>query len=1256
MRCLIICLAVTLFYIGSFADHLMGGEITYEHISNKKYRVKVTLYRDCNDCKFAGDGGGNSTNNCSDLTQAFIRTTTTTCGDKNIGSIPLTKSGFENITETCIPDNSRCGTSPKVPYGIEAHYYSGTVDFEQFTTYSDCVFQLFIHKAERSNNLTSIASEQAHVYTYALINPWKEQVSSPFFAYNPRMVFQVNRPAYATAHAKSQSGDSLYYSWGTPQTNYNAPINYASGYSATNWMTGYCSGAQTNCIPDPVGTPPAGLFLNNHTGDFVVTPALDNEKTIRVVEVEQWRKMNGSYYLAGKIRREAITMVVTAPTNNPPTLAPNLTYTLCVGQSFSDTLIISDIPTTSLVSDSVHLDFEHDIDGLVAKEMGTTDAPYVQAILTFTPLSSQVGIHYLSVRATDNQCPVYASSSYTIKIEVVSKPTVTVEIDQQFCGFNEITVVSDRTLSTQMNYTNGAGKLSEHGTITFPYTLQDFLAGNATYAMYYTDNLGCSDSIKQQTLNSGKELVKKVSLIGKLNPCYLEKTAYHLQPNGDSVSATKWQYNTTEQETDTLLATPTDSILRWRYTLTKNGIQCPMTDSVLLTIVPSPTLDYTTPSPICFLPVLDLSAAQVQPADGQWYFSGQPISSLFDLSTLVHNTDTTLQINYSVRAENTGCTTTRKIPFSLKKSPTLELRGQSVCGETNVYYLSNAIKLPYAARDRNIAWKLLDNEKTEAIMNTPRPVLNIPELGIGTYKITATNSMPNGCTAVDTALITVTDNLEIHINNRREICEDAEPISLNEVLNTSVDGGFWESSIADLTDGTTVNPSIHCGETDFRYVYDRNNCYATVDVQLTIVCKPTFELSIPDSICTDAETIELDKSYMWKDAEGYLVSQLNPSQMAKGKHLLKASTTKNTCTFDATRNLTVLSPITVQLSSPQEQLCQGDTLYMDVAARPYSTLTLTNCVSTVTNFNREIYIPDNCDLSSGIVSIVLNSQSMANCPSHSASLDIPYFKKPAILLPPTSSLCEPFLLADAALPEHTHFELSSSATELAGTLETLKSTSLYEGDYNLIAHKTDENGCENRVYKNNFLQVHATPTSAFSMGNDNKLTLSKREISLYNYSSITKGTLRHNWYYKKLNETITFSTAAHPTYWLPADTGVFHVSLVSDSDYGCTDTTTQTVVLVPDIVAFIPNAFTPNHKGPKENAVFRVTSDHAQEYRIDIYNKWGQKVYASNTIEEAWDGTYKGSYCQNGVYVYAIVLVNKAGLEYTYQGTVNLIR
>lgn len=125
---------------------------------------------------------------------------------------------------------------------------------------------------------------------------------------------------------------------------------------------------------------------------------------------------------------------------------------------------------------------------------------------------------------------------------------------------------------------------------------------------------------------------------------------------------------------------------------------------------------------------------------------------------------------------------------------------------------------------------------------------------------------------------------------------------------------------------------------------------------------------------------------------------------------------------------------------------------------------------------------------------------------------------------------------------------------------------------------------------------------------------------------------------------------------MPADTGLFKIQLIATSNNQCKDTASKHVRVVPDIIIFIPNAFTPNDRGPESNNEFTVSSAHAQEYFIEIFNKWGQKVYSSTNIDESWDGNYLGKLCQDGVYAYSIELINKAGIKYTYHGTVNLIR
>ena len=79
---------------------------------------------------------------------------------------------------------------------------------------------------------------------------------------------------------------------------------------------------------------------------------------------------------------------------------------------------------------------------------------------------------------------------------------------------------------------------------------------------------------------------------------------------------------------------------------------------------------------------------------------------------------------------------------------------------------------------------------------------------------------------------------------------------------------------------------------------------------------------------------------------------------------------------------------------------------------------------------------------------------------------------------------------------------------------------------------------------------------------------------------------------------------------------------------------------------FVPNAFTPDGDG--YNDTFNAKADNIIEYEMLIYNRWGDMIYQSESLENDWDGTFMGKEVQIDVYVYKIY--------YTYQdesGSIN---
>ena len=66
---------------------------------------------------------------------------------------------------------------------------------------------------------------------------------------------------------------------------------------------------------------------------------------------------------------------------------------------------------------------------------------------------------------------------------------------------------------------------------------------------------------------------------------------------------------------------------------------------------------------------------------------------------------------------------------------------------------------------------------------------------------------------------------------------------------------------------------------------------------------------------------------------------------------------------------------------------------------------------------------------------------------------------------------------------------------------------------------------------------------------------------------------------------------------------------------------------------YVPSAFTPNRDGLNDK--FKILSNKIRLNVFRVFNRWGEKVFETDDINEGWDGTYKGKLVP-GSYVYMI--------------------
>ena len=112
-------------------------------------------------------------------------------------------------------------------------------------------------------------------------------------------------------------------------------------------------------------------------------------------------------------------------------------------------------------------------------------------------------------------------------------------------------------------------------------------------------------------------------------------------------------------------------------------------------------------------------------------------------------------------------------------------------------------------------------------------------------------------------------------------------------------------------------------------------------------------------------------------------------------------------------------------------------------------------------------------------------------------------------------------------------------------------------------------------------------------------------------------------------------------------------TLIASNECGITKNTVN--VNLGTCELYMPTAFTPDNNGI--NDVFRVKNIFAvKDFSFIIYNRFGEIVFESNSINIGWDGLYKGTTQNAGAYIWMISYIGSNNIKKIAKGTVLLIR
>ena len=206
-----------------------------------------------------------------------------------------------------------------------------------------------------------------------------------------------------------------------------------------------------------------------------------------------------------------------------------------------------------------------------------------------------------------------------------------------------------------------------------------------------------------------------------------------------------------------------------------------------------------------------------------------------------------------------------------------------------------------------------------------------------------------------------------------------------------------------------------------------------------------------------------------------------------------------------------------------------------------------------------------------------------------------------------------------------------------------KHTYSSSGNYTIRLSAQTDKGCVIDTFKT--LKIHPKPESKFDYYppfpdiKNPGITITDRSVGAnkWNYTFGDGGT----------------SVIQNPIYNYK-DSGAYFIRQNVENQFGCKDSSYKRLYVNFILFTHIPNAFSPGMDDI--NPLFQPIGLGIKDFKLIIFNRWGEKVFDPGWGRKAWDGNYLGEYVQQGIYPYYIEILDFGNKRYSYNGVVNVIR
>jgi gliding motility-associated-like protein len=577
-----------------------------------------------------------------------------------------------------------------------------------------------------------------------------------------------------------------------------------------------------------------------------------------------------------------------------------------------------------------------------------------------------------------------------------------------------------------------------------------------------------------------------------------------------------------------------------------------------------------------------------------------------------------------------------------------------------------------------------------------------------TIKLEFTYVNEKGCRSTDTVDVRIWRVPIITFSRLRDLCWDEGKISLNNLTGVNLTDGVWTvyDSIGAFRPGTqlggfkgdTINtlsstPLANSAATPnkwiIRYTHTATGCPAFNDTTLRINPLPTLTLTDfdrqPPNYCESTADITLIAN-----PSGGTWTSSNPPALVGGNKFSPGNATaigspiwfKYSYT-NPTTGCKNADSIDAQVDPLPELNLPADTVYCRPLGSMNSSLPFT---VTAANNSSLAWFPANVygnasraslsptpNLTVGLTHqnvkadtfrIIVAAGGQGSCNDIDDFFDIIVNPRPdAFITPSNLNGCNPVTSDFAVTFNNTidpattlyNWDLGNTSTS---TVSAPSATYTADGTSNISLVITSDKGCDTTITSS--IDVYPIPVASFVPNPNNYTTAALPRFFFNNSSSVTNvlnSTITDNlWDFGDPNNTEDTSMRRDPSWFYNSDTATYQVKLTVVTNHGCRDSMYYPVVVGPDLIVYIPNAFTPDKAGPQDNEGFRAIISGEKTMRLIIFNRWGEIMFETTDKEIKWDGMYKGAPAQQDVYAYTLEAVSLNDEVYTYSGTITLIR